>query len=100
MPKYTENEYMTVVQETFLRSVDLDKLSIPDLMFRLVDQEPLVPRYQVQVGLVFQGAPHLVSTARIPDPKKVGKSLAGFVTKRVFTQPPNEKPKPAFEAAN
>lgn len=81
MARVNLEEYMNELQLTTLRGIDHKRLRNDDIMFRVVDAEPLVPRFRVEIGIVVDGMPRLGSTMREKDPKVAGKRLAEWVNK-------------------
>lgn len=92
MARVNIDEYMDTLQLTALRLIDHKKLRNDDIMFRVVDAEPLVPRFRVEIGIVVNGYPLVGSTMREKDPKVVGKRLAEWVMNTVAAAYANEMP--------
>ena len=72
-------DYMSKLQETALKALDHKRLKNPEIMFRAVDTQFLVPRYRVEMGVVIGGAPVLAITMREKDPESAGTKLAQYV---------------------
>lgn len=79
MGRLNIDEYMSKVQETALKALDHARLRNPEIMFRAVDTEHLVPRHRVEMGVMIGGAPVLASTMREKDPVSAGTKLALYV---------------------
>ena len=73
------DEYMSKLQETALRALDHVRLRNPEIMFRAVDTEHLVPRHRVEMGVMVGGTPVLAITMREKDPCAAGEKLAAYV---------------------
>lgn len=73
------DEYMAKLQETALKALDHKRLRNPEIMFRAVDTQFLVPRHRVEMGVVIRGAPVLAITMREKDPEAAGRKLAEYV---------------------
>lgn len=73
------DEYMTKVQETFLKNTDLHALGAHDVMFRVVDAQPLVPRWRVEVGIPTPKGNVLLTNMKMKDPKMTGMHFASYV---------------------
>lgn len=80
----TLDEYMTSVQENFLKQVDLHKLGVSDVMFRAVDAAPLAPRWRVEVGLPTKRGNILLTTMKMKDPRVTARHLSDYVEQVVL----------------
>ena len=79
MARLTLDEYMAKVQETALSIIDHSRLRNEEIMFRAVDVEHLAPRHRVEMGIVLDKIPLVVSTMREKDPVVVGTKLGKYV---------------------
>lgn len=79
MGHLNNDDYMAALQEVVLSSIDHKLLRNDNIMFRMVDAEPLSPRFRVEMGVVITGHPVIASTLREKDPKAAGRRLAQYV---------------------
>lgn len=86
MARMNLDDYMFEVQDVVMKGINLHRLDTDEVMFRIVDATPLVPRHRVEVGVTYGGAPVLISTQRMKDPKLTGKALAGFINERLMKE--------------
>ena len=68
-------KYMDVLRDHVLKRIDTSKLD-EDVMFRIVDAQPLAPRFRVEMGFVLEGQPVLFSTMMVKDPLIAARQIA------------------------
>lgn len=68
-------KYMDTLRGFVLKRIDTSKLD-EDVMFRIVDAQPLTPRFRVEMGFVFEGQPVLFSTMMVKDPLIAARQIA------------------------